>query len=91
MTMVTAKANPVRRAKRAAPANVGPGAGAAVDLTAPKTPTDPLMPHHRDEKVGMTGGVPSPKVQQAARDVKRGLQDTSRATEADETYKKLRK
>jgi hypothetical protein len=49
------------------------------------------MPHEHDEKVGMTGGVPSPKVQQAARDVKRGLQDTSRATEADDTYEKLRK
>jgi hypothetical protein len=87
MKMAPTKTLGVRRIKHASPAD--PNAG--VDLTVRKASTEPLMPHHRDEKVGMTGGVPSPKVQQAARDVKRGLQDTSRATEADETYKKLRK
>ncbi len=39
----------------------------------------------------MTGGVPSEVVQQGARDLKRGLEDTSRAPEADQAYKKLKK
>lgn len=74
---------------------------ASVDLTAPvdagvdrpdmESPTSPAMPHERDEAVGMTGGVPSPRVQQGERDLKRGLQDTSRATEADTAYRKLKK
>ena len=38
----------------------------------------------------MTGGEPSAAVQQGARDLKRGLQDTSRAPEADRAYKKLK-
>jgi hypothetical protein len=40
---------------------------------------------------GMTGGVQSPVVQQGARDLKRGLQDTSRAPEAEAAYRKLKK
>ena len=62
-----------------------------VDLTASKGSSEALMPNDRDEKVGMTSGVPSPTVQQGARDLKRGLQDTSRATEADDVYRKLKK
>ena len=49
------------------------------------------MPNDRDEKVGMTGGIPSPVVQQGARDLKRSVQDTSRAPEADAAYTKLKK
>lgn len=63
----------------------------AVDLTSSDSSTEALLPHERDQKVGMTGGVQSPRVQQGARDLKRGLQDTSRATEADVAYKKLKK
>ncbi|KNZ30804.1 MAG: hypothetical protein AD742_21005 [Methylibium sp. NZG] len=62
-----------------------------VDLTVPQTSAEPLLPHERDEKVGMTGGIPSAVAQQGARDVKRGLQDTSRAPEADAAYAKLKK
>ena len=51
----------------------------------------PELPHDRDEKSGSTGGVPSPRVEQGARDLKRGLQDTSRAPEADQAYRKLKK
>ena len=51
----------------------------------------PELPHERDEAVGMTGGVPSQPVQQAYRDVKRGLVDTDRAAEADRTYDKLKR
>ena len=49
------------------------------------------MPNDRDEKVGMTSGAQSQTVQQGARDLKRGLQDTSRATEANNAYAKLKK
>ena len=54
------------------------------------TPTGPKLPHERDESVGSTGGVPSPEMQQAYKDVKRGLQDTSRGTAADAAYQKLK-
>ena len=54
------------------------------------TPTSPKLPHERDESVGATGGVPSETVQQAYRDVKRGLQDTSRGTAANAAYEKLK-
>ena len=62
-----------------------------VDLASPATSTSPAMPHERDESAGMTGGVPSARVQQGGRDLKRGVQDTSRAPEADSAYKKLKK
>jgi len=51
----------------------------------------PTMPHERDEHAGVTGGVPSTRVQQGGRDLKRGVQDTSRAPEADTAYRKLKK
>lgn len=54
------------------------------------TPTAPKLPHERDESVGSTGGAPSPAVQQAYRDVERGLQDTSRGAAANEAYEKLK-
>ena len=54
------------------------------------TPTAPKLPHEHDESVGATGGIPSATVQQAYRDVKRGLQDTSRGTAANAAYEKLK-
>lgn len=54
-------------------------------------PSGPALPHERDEGTDMTGGVPSPVVQQGARDLKRGLEDTSRGPEADRACKKLKK
>jgi hypothetical protein len=74
----TVKANP--------PVETTPAAN--VDLTAPGKSTSPAMPNDRDEKAGMTGGVPSERVQQGAKDVKRGVQDTTRAPEADKAYQK---
>ncbi len=50
----------------------------------------PALPHERDEKVGMTGDIVSPVVQQAARDLKRGIQDTSKSVETDVAYAKLK-
>ena len=51
---------------------------------------NPKLPHERDETPGMTGGEPSERVQQGHRDVARGVQDTSRAPEADRTYRRLK-
>lgn len=64
---------------------------AHVDLTSPADSSSPPMPHERDESAGMTGGVPSGRVQQGKRDLERGVQDTSRAPEADTAYRKLKK
>ena len=49
------------------------------------------LPHERDASTNMTDGIPSPPVQQAYRDVKRGLQDTDRGAEAGRTYQKLKR
>lgn len=51
---------------------------------------DMPLPHERDQSSHMTDGVPSHKVQQAAKDVERGLEDTSKGTEMDRTYQKQR-
>jgi hypothetical protein len=48
------------------------------------------LPHDRDEQAGMTGGIASPLVQQGARDLQRGIKDTSRAVEANVAYEKLK-
>lgn len=66
-------------------------ASITTSTTASTPPAAPKLPHERDESVGMTGGVPSATVQQAYRDVKRGLQDTSRGTAANSAYEKLKK
>jgi hypothetical protein len=52
--------------------------------------TDNPLPHERDESAGMTGGIASAPMQQAHRDLARGLQDTDRGPEADRTYRKLK-
>ena len=77
------------RARRTAGSK--PPAENRVDLTSPAPSASPAMPHERDEAAGMTGGVPSETVRQGARDLKRGVQDTSRAPEADKAYRDLKK
>lgn len=67
------------------------GAHAEVDLTADAVDGQGALPHERDEKVGMTGGITSPQVQQAARDLKRGIKDTSNSVETDLAYTKLKR
>ena len=71
------------------PAETTPDAD--VDLTSPKPASSTPMPHERDESVGMTDGIPSRRVQQGGRDLKRGVKDTSRAPEADRAYQKQKK
>ncbi len=50
----------------------------------------PSLPHERDESAGVTGGVASEAIEQAHRDVQRGLQDTDRGPVADRAYRKLK-
>ena len=47
------------------------------------------MPHERDQALDMTSDANDPQVEQAARDVKQGVKDTSKAPEMDQAYKKL--
>ena len=59
--------------------------------SAPAGPAETPLPNERDEAQGSTGGVPSATVQQAARDLKRGLSDTDRGAVMDDTYRKLKR
>ena len=61
-----------------------------VNLASLEAGDELALPNERDQKVGATGGIPSAVVQQAARDLKRGLQDTSKGLETDAAYAKLR-
>jgi hypothetical protein len=56
-----------------------------------ETVDSPKLPHERDQSTGMTDGAPSEDIQQAHRDLERGLQDTGRAPETDRTYEKLKR
>ncbi|MES2943156.1 MAG: hypothetical protein V4772_09840 [Pseudomonadota bacterium] len=48
------------------------------------------LPHERDQSTDMTPDQQSEKIKQASVDVKRGIKDTSKATETDQAYEKLR-
>ncbi len=48
----------------------------------------PKLPHERDESVDMTHGAPDARMEQAHRDVERGLQDTDRGPPTDKAYQK---
>jgi hypothetical protein len=72
------------------PSAVHAGNPTHADLTHKRREVEPALPHERDEQVGMTGGIASPVVQQGARDLKRGIQDTSKSVEADAAYAKLK-
>lgn len=49
------------------------------------------LPHERDQASNMTNRQPDPQIQQAARDLKRHLQDTSKSVAMDQAYQKLKK
>ena len=50
------------------------------------------LPHERDESIDRGGGgVDSESVEQAGRDVKRGLPDTDRGAEVHHTYQKQKR
>ena len=46
------------------------------------------LPSDRDQSADMTAAAPDPLVQQAAKDLKRGLSDTSKGAETDKAYQK---
>lgn len=48
------------------------------------------LPHERDQSSDMTAAQPDPQVRQAARDLKRNLQDTGKSAGMDQTYQKLK-
>ena len=48
------------------------------------------LPHERDQSNNMTATQPDPQIQQAARDLKRNLQDTSKSAAMDGAYRKLK-
>ncbi len=50
----------------------------------------PRLPHEHDESADSQGGPPRADMQQAAKDVRRGLVDTDRGPVADSTYRKLK-
>ena len=62
----------------------------------PPTPRDAAveaqlkLPNERDESVDSAPDVPDPMIEQAAIDVARGLQDTSKGAELNRAYKKLK-
>ena len=62
-----------------------------VDLTSKGASSAPSLPHERDQAVGATAETPNPRVAQGAKDLERGIQDTSRTPEANRTYQKLKK
>ena len=51
---------------------------------------DLAMPHERDQSTDMTPEANDPVIEQAARDVKRGMKDTSKGPEMDKAYDKLK-
>lgn len=60
----------------------------AVAATNTSEEQHPKLPHERDQSVDMTHGQPDAQVQQAYRDVQRGLQDTDRGPPAGRAYQK---
>ena len=54
-------------------------------------PPGHLLPHQRDQQPGATDGIVSVPMQQAYRDLSRGLVDTDRGVEADRAYRKLKR
>jgi hypothetical protein len=49
---------------------------------------EPRLPHERDQATDMTNGERHPEVEQAYKDLKRGLQDTDRGVPAHNAYQK---
>ena len=78
----------------AAPAKSSPpGLSSTANQPAPSGETNAPaagqgMPSDRDQSTDMTATTPDPLIQQAAKDLKRGLSDTSKGAETDKAYQK---
>ena len=51
---------------------------------------DLSLPHERDQSTDMTAEANDPVVEQASKDLQRGLKDTSKGPEMDKAYDKLK-
>ena len=71
------------------PQNAGPQVGKQATPHDVSTAASLAMPHERDQQTSMTPEKPAPEIKQASRDLKNGIEDTSKGTEMDQTYKKL--
>lgn len=49
------------------------------------------LPHERDQSIDMTDAPPDPQVQQASRDLRRGLQDTGESPPMDKACHRLKR
>ena len=67
----------------------GPMVGKQPDMKDGSAQDKLELPSDRDQAQDMTSGQPDPRIEQAAKDVKEGRKDTSKAIETDQTYKKL--
>ena len=67
----------------------GPMVGKQPDMKDGSAQDKLELPSDRDQAQDMTSGQPDPRIEQAAKDVKDGRKDTSKAVETDQTYKKL--
>ena len=83
--------------KRKSPSSVPPQPPAHSASVGNLSPTSDVadeaklkMPNERDESVDMTADEPDPMIEQAAVDVARGLQDTSKGAELNRAYTKLK-
>ncbi len=48
------------------------------------------LPHERDQSTDMTPDANDPVIEQASKDLQRGLKDTSKGPEMDKAYDKLK-
>lgn len=64
-----------------------PEAAHRSDPSDPAAP-EPKLPHEHDQSVGMTDGQRDATVEQAYRDVQRGIQDTDRGPPSEKAYQK---
>lgn len=80
---------PARTQRRTNTTDASPDAvrSAPEDLDGPEA----RLPHERDQATAMTGGVRSPDVEQAYKDVTRGLQDTDKGPALDRAYQQQKK
>ncbi len=84
-TVTTGKGMPTKRAR-----SDRERTGAAQTFRDAAVEASLELPHERDQVTDMTADKPDPTIKQAQRDVERGLKDTSKSTEMDNTYKKLK-
>ncbi|CDS52681.1 hypothetical protein [Polaromonas sp. CG9_12] len=71
------------------PQGQAPMVGRQPDLKDGSAASQLELPSDRDQAQDMTSGQPSPQIEQAAKDLKDGKKDTSKAPEMDAAYRKL--